>query len=106
MSEMKWSKHEKEIARRAYDAAYQRECAAIAEKVREMAAKADDRVALWRIHDYLSEKRKETDEKYDYRYSVLLLVFVRLVREGWIKPEEIAGLSDDKMRTIRGMAEQ
>lgn len=78
MNEMKWSKSEKDIARRAYDAAYKRECAAIMEKVGEMAAKADDRVALWRIHDYLSEKRKETDEKYDYRYSVLVFVLERV----------------------------
>ena len=66
-----------------------------------MAAKADDRVALWRIHDYLSGKRKEADEKYDYRYSVLVFVLGRLVREGWIKPEEIAGLSEDKLEKIR-----
>jgi len=99
--ETTWSKREKEIARRAYDAAYERECAAITEKVREMAAKADDRVALWRIHDYLSEKRKETDDKYDYRYSVLPFVLGRLMREGWINPEEIAGLSEDKLEKIR-----
>jgi hypothetical protein len=105
MSETKWSKHEKEIARRAFDAAYKRECMTILEKAREMAAKANTPAALWEIHDYLTEKRKETDEKYDYRYSVLLLVFARLVREGWIQPEEIAGLSDDKRQMIRGMAE-
>ena len=31
------------------------------------------RRGLWAIHDYLTEKRKEMDKKYDYRYSVLLL---------------------------------
>jgi len=26
-----------------------------------------------------------TDEKYDYRYSVLLFVFARLLKEKWLK---------------------
>jgi hypothetical protein len=94
---MEWSKPEKEIARRAYRAAYERECIAIAENVRKMAAAIKEPSDMWRIHDYLTEKRKETDEKYDYRYSVLLWVFGRLISEGWIREEDLAGLSEDKL---------
>jgi hypothetical protein len=63
LSSADWSKQEKEIARRAYRAAYEREAMAIAENVRKMAAEIHEPFDLWKIHDYLTEKRKETDQK-------------------------------------------
>ncbi len=102
---MDWSKPEKEIARRAYRAAYERECAAIADEVRRMAAGIKTPPDMWQLHDYLTEKREETDEKYDYRYSVLLQVFARLILEGCISEEDLAGLSPDKLREIRQTVE-
>jgi len=60
---------------------------------------------LWQLHDYLTKKRKETDEKYDYRYRVLPFVFARLMHEGWIKQEDLAGISDQKLQEIRKAAE-
>jgi len=100
-AEMIWSKPEKEIARHAYRAAYERECAAIAENIRKMAAGINAPDDMWQLHDYLTKIRKETDEKYDYRYSVLLWVFGRLMFEGWIKEEDLAGLSEDKLQQIQ-----
>jgi hypothetical protein len=105
MSKTDWSKREKEIARRAFEAAYFRECMAAREAVRKMAAEIDDPPGLWRLSDFLTEKRKEIDEKYDYRYSVLPLVFARLIKEGWVKQEDLAGLSDEKLEQIREFAE-
>ena len=99
--EMKWSKTEKETARRAFERAYLKECAAIAAKIREMAATASEPEDLWRIHDLLTKERRQTDEKYDYRYSVLLFVFVRLLNEGWIAEADLQGLADDKLEAIR-----
>jgi len=104
-SETEWSKPEKEIARKAYRAAYNREVMTIAENVRKMVAEINEPSDLWKIHDYLSEKRKETDEKYDYRYSVLILVFARLMYEGWVRLEDLEGLSDAKLQKIRAIAE-
>ena len=40
MSELKWSKAEKAIGKRAFDMAYRRECEAIIKKLREMVASA------------------------------------------------------------------
>jgi len=105
LSSTHWSEPEKEIARRAYRAAYEREAMAIAENVRKMAAEINKPTDLWQLHDYLTEKRDETDQKYDYRYSVLLSVFGRLLSEGWIKEEDLEGLSDEKVQEIRRIAE-
>ncbi len=62
----------------------------------------DDR-AVWRLHDYLTEKRREIDQKYDYRYSVLLLVFSRLVSEGWLTLDDLSAIGAEKLDFIRNV---
>ncbi len=52
-----------------------------------------------------TKRRREIDDKYDYSYSVLTLVFARLMYDGWLKPEDLAGISDDKLQEIRRVAE-
>ena len=85
MHDFKWSKTEKKIARAAFEKAYQRECSDIIEKIRTKAEKISEPDDIWRFHDFLAEKRDEIDEKYDYRYSKLILVFARLINEGWLE---------------------
>lgn len=104
MNEITWTPAEKKAARRAFDAAYERECRAIAEKLRRMIEDESDPRSIWRIHDYLSEQRRETDEKYDYRYSVLILVFSRLLKEGWLTEADLSDLHEDKIERIRALA--
>jgi len=105
MNEMEWSKKEKEIARRVFSNAYERECVSIALDVRKMAEEINKPSDLWMIHDYLTKKRKEIDNKYDYRYSVLLSLFARLLCEGWIKEEDLTDLSEEKLKEIRRIVE-
>ncbi len=104
MATAEWSKSEKTIARRAFEIAYERECAGLADEVRRMADRIASPDDIWEIHDLLSSKRKEIDEKYDYRYSVLIFVFARLLGEGWLEESELAGLSDDKLAKIQFLA--
>ena len=103
--QIEWSKQEKEIARKAYEAAYNRKCTTIAKNVHIITTDIKKPSNLWAIHDFLTEKRKETDEKYDYRYSVLLWVFSRLIYEGWARMEELSGLSDEKLESIKLIVE-
>ena len=102
---MKWSKPEKEIARRAFNAAYNRECDSILQNIRKNAMEAKSPAELWQINNYLTEKRKEADEKYDFRYSVIHLVFARLIYEGWMQKEDLEGISKDKFQEIQKIAE-
>ena len=104
MNDLEWSKAEKHAARKAYELAYERECRTIRAKVDQMLADPTGDVRqIWRVHDYLSTKRRETDKKYDYRYSVLIFVFARLIREGWITEDDLSGLGEDKKRKIRAL---
>jgi hypothetical protein len=100
MNEINWSKSEKVVARRAFDTAYKRECDTIIAKLKEMIAKAKEPEHIWRIHDYLTKQRKIIDEKYVYRYSILILLFARLLSEGWLKKSDLEGLGEDKIKEI------
>ena len=104
LNAISWSDVEKKAARRAFDTAYSRECGQIIAKLKTMAATASAPHDMWRIHDYLSKKRRQTDEKYDYRYSVLLFVFARLISEGWLTVDDLQGLRQDKIEKITIMA--
>jgi len=100
-----WSKGEKAIARRAYDQAYDRELTALADEVRRGAEQITEPHHIWALHDFLTRKRKEIDQKYDYRYSQLVFVFARLIRDGWLSEGELAGLGEDKLAKIRAWLE-
>ena len=104
LRDLKWSNREKKIARQAFERAYQRECDAIRERVSAMLSELTDANDIWRVHDFLSKKRREVDEKYDYRYSVLIFVFARLLREGWLDESELDGLQEDKVSAIKEIA--
>ncbi len=102
---LKWSTREKKIARAAYDKGYKREMEQIQGAIYEIAKNFKDKNDAWRLHDYLTQKRREVDRKYDYRYSVLIFVLGRLLREGLISDEDLEGLSEDKIARIRRFLE-
>lgn len=96
-----WSKKEKAAARQAFDKAYERETIKLANEVKEMANTIKTPEDIWDLHDFLTEKRNEVDEKYDYRYSILPLVFGRLLREGWMELGDLEGLDKEKITKIK-----
>ena len=54
---------------------------------------------------FLTGRRKQIDRQYDYRYSVLLNVFVDLIQKGRLREQDLQGLSEEKLRHIRQMAQ-
>ncbi len=100
-----WAQSEKKVSRRAFDLAYQRECKEIKAKVEAMLSSDSEPKAIWRIHDYLSSKREETDAKYDYRYSQLIMVFGLLLKQGWLTESDLQGLDEHKIERIKFLAE-
>jgi hypothetical protein len=101
MNRITWSKKEKSIARRAFENAYEKECAEIITEMRKKANAASKPEHIWKLHDFLTEKRDQTDDTYDYRYSMLILVFARLIKEGWMKLDDLEGLREEKIEKIR-----
>jgi len=101
---LKWSQTEKRIARKAFEQALDREFQAVIRTAKEMAGKIEQPADFWDLESYLTQSRKAIDRKYDYRYSVLTDVFGKLVREGRLSEEELTGLGEDKLKSIRSYA--
>ncbi len=96
-----WSQTEKKTARRAFEKAFEMQCAAITAEAKRMIANAKTPSDIWRVHDYLSAQRRTVDRIYDYRYSVLLDVFSLLLRDGWLTEEDLTGLQKEKIESIK-----
>ena len=96
-SDMTWSRSEKAIARKVFDAALKRELHEIIQETKQMANQINEPADLWDLEHYLTQRRKEIDRKYDYRYSQLTHVFGRLLHEKRLCEE-------DKLTSIRSFA--
>src|ERR1022692_2781812 len=103
-NEPTWSKSEKAIARTAFDAALKRELQDVMRKTKQMANQIKEPADVWELEHYLTERRKEIDRKYDYRYSQLTQVFGRLLYEKRLREEELRGVREDKLKPIRSFA--
>ena len=99
--ELTWTASEKKIARKAFNKAFEQQCAAITAEVKCMLDSATAPSDIWRIQKYLSDNRKTVDRIYRYSYSGLILVFSILVRNGWLKDEDLVGLQEEKIARIK-----
>ena len=99
-----WSRSEKVIARKAFDAALGRELHEVMQEAKKMASLIQQPSDLWDLEHYLTQHRKEIDCKYDYRSSRLTQVFGRLLYEKRLREEELRSLREDKLKAIRSCA--
>ena len=99
--EVTWTATEKKTARRAFDKAFERHCTTITAEARRMLENVAAPSDIWRVQEYLSEHRKTVDRIYQYRYSDLLLVFSRLMRDGWLTEADLVGLQEQKIARIK-----
>ncbi len=102
--DMKWTPNEKKIARKVFDLAYNLEMEEIRKALREKVQNIESNEGVWQLENYLSDRRKIIDRKYDYRYSMLILVFGQLLNEGYLVEEDILELSEDKISAIKNVA--
>jgi hypothetical protein len=96
----KWTQAEKVVARRVFDRAYKRECTNILNKVKEMLSGMENPEDIWNIKDYLNKELMKIEGKYDYRYSVLIIVFGQLIRDGLIEKSDLQGMGQEKIERI------
>ena len=101
MHECKWSDAEKAVARRAFDRALSKELEALIRDAKGRAAKIEELSELWGLESWLTKRRREIDRRYDYRYSVLPLVFAHLLRDGRLTEDDLHGLGQGKLALIR-----
>ena len=74
-----WSRSEKIIARKAFDAALGQELQEVIQEAKRMTSEIQQSSDLWDLEHYLTQRRKEIDRKYDFRGSRLTDVSGRLL---------------------------
>ena len=99
--ELTWTTAEKKTARRAFDKAFERQCAAITTEVRHLLERVAAPTDIWRVQEYLFEQRKTVDRIYHYSYSGLILIFSTLMRDGWLTEADLVGLKQEKIARIK-----
>lgn len=104
ISDWKWSPKEKAVARRAFDLALSREMDGLMGEAKRRAARIAEPAELWELERWLSERRREIDGKFQFRYSVLPLVFASLLRNRQLSEDDLHGLAADKLDAIRRIA--
>lgn len=104
-SEPIWSRSEKTIARKAFDAALKRELHEVMQETKQMASQIKEPSDLWDLERSLTERRKDIDRKYDTRGSRLKDVLGKLLYENRISEDDLCGLGEEKMKSIRSFAQ-
>jgi hypothetical protein len=99
-----WSRSEKAIARKAFDGALAQELHQVIQEAKRMANEIQQSSDLWDLELHLTQRRKEIDCKYDFRGSRLTHVLGRLLYEGRVDEEQLRGLREDKLKSIRSYA--
>ena len=100
-----WTRSEKAIARKAFDAALGQELHEVIQEAKKMASRIQQPSDLWDLEYYLTQRRKEIDRKYDSRGSRLTDVLGRLLYENRLAEEDLRGLPEEKMKSIRSFAQ-
>ena len=100
-----WSRSEKVIARKAFDAALKRELHEVMREAKQMANQINKPDDLWDLERYLTERRKDIEGKYDARGSRLKDVLGRLLYENRLGEEDLRGLREAKMKSILAFAQ-
>ena len=104
MDDIKWTKKEKSIARKAFDKAFEKECVSITDNIKNMISEVSCPEDLWKIRDSLSKTLRNIEKKYDFRYSILILVLAQLIKDEWIEENDLIGLDEYKISKIVDLA--
>lgn len=103
-NEPTWSRSERAIARAVFDAALDRELHELMQEVKQMASQIKQPSDLWDVEQYLTQRRKDIDRKYEFRSSRLTRVFGTLLYERRVSETELRGLHQNKLKAIHSCA--
>src|SRR5215467_14087483 len=96
-----WSRSERAIARKVFDAALNRELHQIVRETKQRANRIKEPADVWELEHYLTRRRKDIDSRYEFRSSRLTRTLGMLLCEQRISEEELKPFSEDKRLAIR-----
>jgi hypothetical protein len=104
-NEPTWTRSEKTMARAVFDGALKRELLEVMQEAKQKVNQIKEPSDMWELEHYLTLRRKDIDRRYDSRSSRLTHVLGRLLSERRINEQELRGIREDRMKTIRSCAE-
>ena len=104
MQDFAWTPKEKQLARQVFERAAVAEESELLEQIKTKAAELKSLEDLRALQLQIQDAEREYQQKYDYRYSQLISVFGRLVRERRISMDGLRGLSEEKLKYIERIA--
>lgn len=104
--ELKWSHSEKKIAQRIFRDALQSELDGVAKEAKNRMAKVKEPSDLWDLEAFLTRRRNEIDAQFDFRYSVLPMVFASLLQKRKISERDLEGLDEEKVEFVQSLAKE
>jgi hypothetical protein len=99
-----WTDQEVEVARRAFDSAYERAITTLISNLQQQASELSSPESVWQLHDFLSIQRHGIEGRFDFRLEGILFVFASLVKEGLLEPAELQGLDQEKHAKVMAMS--
>jgi hypothetical protein len=99
-----WTDCEQEIARTAFNTAYQRSIDRLVIDVRSQCDNLNNAESVWKLHDFLSIQRHVIEGRFDFRLDGILFVFASLVKDKLLDMQELEGLDAGKLAKITAMA--
>ena len=101
MFDLNWSRSEKRLARRVFEQALDRELTSLIQESKKRMNQVSTPDELWEMEHWLTEQRKEIDRTYDFHYSVLPVVFAKLLHRRVLSEGDLDGLESEKIDLIR-----
>jgi hypothetical protein len=77
----------------------------VIQEAKKMASEIQQSSDLWDLEHHLTQRRKNIDRKYDTRGSRLKDVLGRLLYENRLSEDDLCGLKEEKMKSIRSFAQ-
>jgi len=99
-----WTEAEQDVARLAFNRAYQRAVDQLVSAVQGRAAALSSADTLWQLHDFLSIERHTMEGRFDFRLDGILFVFASRVKDSLLEIDELGGLDAEKLAKITAMS--
>jgi len=99
-----WSAEEQDVARNAFDVAYDRAIQQLVSSIQERSGKLDSAESLWELHDFLSIQRHTIEGRFSFGIDGILFVLASFVKDDLLQLEELAGLQSEKLAKVSAMA--
>ena len=99
-----WSQSEQDVAREAFDKAYQRTIRRLIGDLKAKVNALDSSDEVWALHDFLSIERHTIEGRFSFKTEGILFVFASLVKDDLLQMDELQGLEADKLAKVSAMS--